>query len=71
MINSMIKDYQEKNESIPSKAVLAITGAIRGTSREKLYQELDLGSLTDRRWLRRLCYLHMVLSTKLPITSIN
>ena len=71
MINSMIKDYQKKNESIPSKAVLAITGAIRGTSREKLYQELDLGSLTDMRWLRRLCYLHMVLSTKLPITSIN
>ena len=26
-------------------AALAMTGAIRGTSREKLYQELDLKSL--------------------------
>ena len=47
-------------------AALAITGAIKGTSREKLYQELGLESLKDRRWLRRLCYLHKVLSTKLP-----
>ena len=39
---------------------------IRGTSRQKLYQELGLESLKDRRWLRRLCYLHKVLSTKLP-----
>ena len=44
---------------------MAITGAIRGTSRKKLYQELGLESLKDRRWLRWLCYLHKVLSTKL------
>ena len=31
-------------------AALAITGAIRGTSREKLYQELGLESLQKRRW---------------------
>ena len=56
----------EKMESIQYNAELAITGAIRGTSREKLYQELGLESLTERRWLRRLCYLRKVLSTKLP-----
>ena len=56
----------EKNESIQHKAALAITGAIRRRSREKLYQELGLEPLKDRRWLRRLCYLHKVLSTKLP-----
>ena len=55
----------EKNESIQYNAASAITGAIRGTSREKLYRELGLESLADRRWLRRLCYLHKVLSTKL------
>ena len=44
---------------------MAITGAIRGTSRKKLYQELELESLKDRRWLRWLCYLHKVLSIKL------
>ena len=31
-----------------------------------MYQELGLESLKERRWLRRLCYLHKVLSTKLP-----
>ena len=31
-------------------ATLAITGAIRGTSREKLYQELGLESLQKRSW---------------------
>ena len=66
MINSMIIDYQKKIESIQYKAALAITGAIRGTSKEKLYQELGLESLKGERWLRRLCYLHKVLSTKLP-----
>ena len=42
----------EKIESIQYNAALAITGAIRGTSREKLYQELGLESLKDRKWLR-------------------
>ena len=32
-------------ESIQCNAALAITDAIRGTSREKLYQELGLESL--------------------------
>ena len=36
-------------------AALAITGAIRGTSREKMYQELDLESLQQRRWYGKLC----------------
>ena len=31
-----------------------------------MYQELGLESWKDRRWLRRLCYLHKVLSAKLP-----
>ena len=34
---------------------LAITGAIRGTSQGKLYNELGLESLKFRRWFRRLC----------------
>ena len=33
---------------------LVITGAIRGTSKEKLYQELGLESLQLRRWYRKL-----------------
>ena len=43
-------------ESIQYNAALAITGAIRGSSREKLYQEQGLESLEQQRWYRKLCY---------------
>ena len=45
---------------------LGIMGAIRGTSTEKLYQELGFESLKDRRWLRRLYYLYKIVNTKQP-----
>ena len=41
--------FGQKMESIQYNAAVAITGAIRGTSREKLYQELGLESLCKRR----------------------
>ena len=47
--------FHGKMESIQCNACLAITGAIRGTSREKIYQELGLESLQLRRWYRKLC----------------
>ena len=40
--------FHQKLESIQYNAALAITGAIRGSSREKLYQELGLESLKQR-----------------------
>ena len=46
--------FHEKLESIQYNAALAITGAIRGNSGEKLYQELDFESLQQRRWYRKL-----------------
>ena len=61
--NSRLSD---KIETVQYNAALAITGAIRGTSKEKLYQELGLESLKDRRWLRRMSYLYKIISTKLP-----
>ena len=47
--------FHAKIESIQYNACLAIRGAIRGTSREKIYQELGLESLQFRRWYRKLC----------------
>ena len=41
--------FHQKMEPIQYNAALAITVAIRGTSREKPYQELDLESLRKRR----------------------
>ena len=42
--------FHQKLESIQSNAALALTGAITGSSREKLYQELGLESLQLRGW---------------------
>ena len=41
-------------ELLQYNATLAITGAIRRTSGEKIYQELGLGSLHKRLWCRNL-----------------
>ena len=43
------ESFQNKLESVQYNAALAITGAIRGSTREKLYQELGLESLKSRR----------------------
>ena len=52
--------FHSKLESIQYNATLAITGAIRETSKEKLYQELGLESLHQRRWYRKLCYFYKI-----------
>ena len=45
------ESFTRKIESVQYNAALAITGAIRGTSRDKLYKELGLESLQSRRWM--------------------
>ena len=61
--NSSIID---RIESIQYNASLAITGAIRGSSREKLYNELGLEPLYSRRWFRRLCAFYKIVNEKSP-----
>ena len=53
------ESFCNKLESVQYKAALAITGAIQGTSRDKLYQELGLESLKSRRWYKHLSYMSM------------
>ena len=43
--------FHQKLDSIQYNAALAITGAIRGTSKEKLYDELGLETLVFLRFL--------------------
>ena len=52
--------FHAKIESIQYNACLAITGAIRGMSREKIYQKLGLESLKLHRWYRKLCLFYKV-----------
>ena len=58
--------FSNKIESIQYNCALAITGAIKGTSKEKLYQELGLEYLSKRRWFRRLSYFYRIKNSKLP-----
>ena len=53
-------------DSVQYKVALAITGAIRGSSREKVYQELGLKYLHERRWMRRLCLFFIDFHNKVP-----
>ena len=48
-------NIENKTESLQYSATLAVTGAIRGSSKEKLYQELGSEYLSSRRWLRKPC----------------
>ena len=43
---------------------MAITGSIRGTSGEKLYQELGLESLQNRRWYRKLTTFYKIFANQ-------
>ena len=60
------ESFQNKLESVQYNAALAITGAIRGSSREKLYQELGLESLKSRRWYQKLCLFFKLKKNKHP-----
>ena len=60
------ESFQNKLESVQYNAALAITGAIRGSSREKLYQELGLESLKSRQWYRKLCLFFKLKKNKNP-----
>ena len=46
--------FYQNLESIQYNVCLGITGAIRGTSKERLYQELGLESLQSQSWYRKL-----------------
>ena len=60
------ESFCEKLESIQYKAALAITGAIQGTSHEKIYKELGLESLKNRRWYKRLCCMFKIINEEAP-----
>ena len=62
--------FHQRLESIQYNAALAITGAIRGTSKEKLYQELGFESLQSRRWFRKLSLFCKIKKTNHHLISI-
>ena len=63
--------FHEKIESIQYNACLAVTGTIRGTSKEKLYQKLGLESVKLRRWHRKLCLFYKIFKNISPAYLFN
>ena len=68
-------DITKRLERTQYQAALAVTGAWKGTNRQRLYNELGWESLYQRRWYRRLCHFFNLrktgspgyLSTEIPI----
>ena len=63
--------FHRKIESVQYSSALAITGAIRRTSKEKLYHDLGLESLEKRRWYRKLCCFYKIFRNQSPEYLFN
>ena len=63
--NESFKDWLEK---IQNHVALAITGAIKGTSGERIYDEfgLDDKSLADRKWYRKIIFFYKIVKNLAP-----
>ena len=65
--NITLPKLMDKLESVQYSAALVITGTWRGTSRDKLYIELDWESLNSQRWSRRLTLFYKILNNLTPL----
>ena len=63
---NMALDLTRKLEQTQYSAALAVTGAWRGTNRQRLYEELGWEHLYERRWYRRLCLLYNLKMSSTP-----
>ena len=58
-------------EQAQHTAALAVTNARKGTSRQRLYEELGWDSIYDGRWYRRLCHFFLLRQSKTPEYLFN
>ena len=67
-IKLLITHLKKKLKPIQYNTCLPLKGAIRGASKEKIYQKLRLESLGDQHWYRKLCL--FIRSWKIKILNI-
>ena len=65
------ESFCEKLELVQYKSALAITGAIQGTSRDKVYKELGLETLKARRWYKHLSCMFKIMREEAPNYLMN
>ena len=63
----LTESFKDKLEIVQFNTALAITGAIKGTSRDRVYRELGLESLAERRWSREICFFHKIINGLLSV----
>ena len=63
--------FLQKLETFPCNAALAITRAIRGTCKEKLFNKLSIKLLQHRRWYRKVSCLYEIITNQCPIYLFN
>ena len=63
--------FHQKLESIQYNAYLALSRAIRGSSRQKNYQELGLESLQCQRWYMKLSLFYKIFKENKPVYLFN
>ena len=66
-LGSALPSLMMKVESIQYQAALAVTGAWKGSSRDRLYEELGWESSSDRRMLKRILQIHKIVDYKAPL----
>ena len=71
MTNLRMNLFCEKLESLQYKTAVEITGAIEGTSRDKIYQKLGLVSRKSRTWYTRLSCMFKIMKKVTPNYLIN
>ena len=52
------ESFKDKLETVQYNAAVVITGAIKGTLRDRIYRELGLESLAEWRWSREIFFFH-------------
>ena len=65
-LGQSLSTIMEDIERVQYQAALVVTGAWKGTSRTKLYEELGWESLSDRRRIRRVLLLHKIVNNSTP-----
>ena len=63
--------FHAKLELLQYNTSLATTRVVRGSSSEKIYEELDLVPLKSRSWYRKMSFLYKVFKSESPLYFFN
>ena len=70
LFESCHHDIIHGSESTQYKAALAVSGAWKGTNKDRLLEELGWETLSNRRWYRRLCLFYKIVNNQALIICV-